>query len=126
MENLFRKWISEILPVELDAEFPDASGFVAGMIFDAEQAGEYAFSAENFFTDRDRAEMCFPYQVPSAKLELKERKKNIIELMFLIHARDKHSANHAARIAELEEIIEDTDLSEFEMLLMQSRDWWNF
>lgn len=121
-DNLFLKYIRDIVPDELGANNPKAVGKLAEMVFLSEIAGEKAFSADNFDNVRERAAMCIPFQVGRGYQGKREHILDIIELCFHKHNIEHHGINNPIRIEQLS----NTPMTEIEQELVDSTmGFWN-
>lgn len=96
----------------------EAFGSVAALVFESEKAGEQIFSAENFTSTRERAELGAPY--PSKNENARKHVVDVVELAICSHRQAEHEEDHAERIEFLKG--QDLDAAEVEMAV---RDWWN-
>lgn len=114
---IFREYIKDVAPKACGVHA--AFGKVAELVFEAESAGDLPeFSAENFVSTRERAEIAAPY--PAINENAREHVVDVVELAICLHRQAKHGEDHADRIEYLKN--QDMDVDELEMA---AREWWN-
>jgi hypothetical protein len=90
-------------------------GVIAGMVLDAEKAGEACFSQEAFSNARDRAKLGLPFN--PVDQDNYEYCLDVLEYAILYHRQEHHGEHHLDRMMEIKLTEDEKE--------MATRDWWN-